>query len=142
MHNTSGMLYRIIAVGLVLLILGIFCFAISKRVKKPNWKSVIGIGIILFSLAYIAFFTYKFKNPSISTYEGYYMRMYRDSTVAPPLPFTYAYVFDNEESEAKTFYLDTFSKKAIIQSELSSNIIYRITFDQQTKVILKIEPIE
>lgn len=142
--NYSGIIYRICACGGVFIILGIILLVFRIFDSKPNKREAI-VMIAMFSVGiiYISLHLYILINPTVEQCNGRFVRMYRDSRVAPPLPFTFAYVIDsNSEELNQTFYLDTFSKSEIfyeVGMELDEEVEYRIYYEKFTNIILRIE---
>lgn len=139
MINTSGIVYRIISIGCPALLIGIICLITSNfwvPNKRKIFSLIIAICILLFAISYIIFFTYKSITPSATTCEGVFIREYTDSSQAP---FTRTYIFDDGSSKNKRFFLDSFSKKKIHPDDFQEGCIYKITFDEDTWIILQIE---
>ena len=143
-YNTSGIVYRIFAVYGIIFILGIVCLLLSKFSKNTPKKTefIIAVIMILFSLVNIGTHIYRAVHPSVLINEGCFIEEYRDSREAPPLPFTYKYVFTSSTSDKKqAFYLDTFSKKNICPDGFLTEEGYRIFYEKNTNIILKVEKI-
>lgn len=144
MYNISGIVYRIFAFALVILLLGVIVICMGKFWNKEKRKIkdiILGSGIIAFSIFLIIFYTYKAFNPTVKYHEGYLTSEYRDSTVAPPLPFTYAYVFSTNTGDKPIFYLDSFSKNVIFADDFSQDIKYRIYYEEDTHIILRVDEV-
>lgn len=142
MNNFSGLIYRIRWSYLPLLLLGIALVMLDRPWKRGLKLSFwIGVSLILFETICIIAIVIRIMNPVVDSYEGAFVREYRDSRVAPPLPFTDAYVFDNGVEKKSTFYLDVFSKEKVFDCELIDGGYYYVFYDRLTKVIVRIEPI-
>lgn len=143
-YNIDGILYRVYATGGICLILGIVCLILSKNRKQSKRIKVdfiIAVMMIIFAFAYIGSHIYMSINPSILMNEGYFVEVYRDSTAAPPLPFTYKYRFTSSSNKNRVFYLDSFSKKDIYPEDFLEGEKYRIFYEKNTNIILKVEEI-
>lgn len=145
MYNLSGIFYRLWAVsGLFLFFAGI-AFLLSRfwNRKKRDMKGIV-VGICLLLVAFTSGFRYAKAaiNPEIQIHEGYFLYKNRDSRVAPPLPFTTKYVFSNSTKGNPAFYLDTFSKKEICPQGFDENLLYRIYYEESTKIIVSVEILE
>ena len=154
--NTIGLWYRVWAVGGVILLLGGAAVVLhislwsnkTKREKaheKKKFKTdlIVYSIILLIELTVTICFLYKAIHPNIECYTGSYEYSQRTSRVAPPLPLTSEYVFYNEGDKYKQgFYIDVISRKRIFPEELVEGTNYRVWFDKETKVILKIEAID
>ena len=141
MYSVSGLVYRILTVGCLMLIIGIICLITSKfwmPTKRKIPFLMIAICILIFSVSYISVYIYKTVNPSIATCEGTFIREYTDSSQAP---FSHSYIFDVGQSEDKRVYLDSFSKKRIFSEDFQKGDMYKITFEKDTWVILHVEKI-
>lgn len=144
MYDFSGLVYRIWAVGGILLLIGIVCLLIDKPWSKGfNHKDVkISIILLIIAIGYILCCASRIISPRVSTYTGEFMDTHRNSRVAPPLPLTSEYVFWNGEGKRKVFYLDAFSEKKILPGEFEKGKKYTIYFDDFFKVIVRVEVVE
>ena len=141
MYSTSGLVYRIMTIGLVMLLIGIVCLLLSKFWNSQSRKNlflIIAVFLVVFAILYIGFFSFKVLNPSVSTCEGAFVREYADSSQAP---FTRSYVFDIGTSKDIRLHLDSFSKKNIFPDEFIKDAVYKITFEKDTGIILHVEVI-
>lgn len=144
MYNLNGILYRIVCVGGVILLIGVLLLVISRFWIPQKVNIAVrntSVIIIIISALYIFFHVYKFNNPQILCHEGFLSREYRDSTVAPPLPLTYAYVFTNSDGLKPTFYLDTFTAKDVFNYDMEVQTKYRIYYEKDLKIIVRVEEI-
>lgn len=144
MVNSGGLIYRIFAVGVIFLLFAVLLFCIrkysnSKKVQKT--EAIIALVIAVYSLFYIGFYTYKAFSPDVQYHDGYISREYRASSVAPPLPFTMAYVFTDSDNLKPTFYLDSFSRKEICPQGFDKDVKYRVYYEKDTNIILAVEVI-
>lgn len=141
MFDVSGIIYRMIAVGGMMLLLALALLVLSAYVaaKHKRGYRLWGVIILVLAVLYGSYFGYKALRPTVEIHEGYLEKEYRDSRVAPPLPFTHAYVFTNKGDDMPRFYLDTFSKKEIFGEELISGVLYRVYYEKDTRIILKVE---
>lgn len=101
-----------------------------------------GILLVLFAICFGLVLISRIVFPDVSDYTGTFVETYRDSAVAPPLPFTDADIFWNGEGKKEPVYLDIFSKKEIFPNEFIEGKEYKVYFDSFTKVIVKVEIIE
>ena len=146
--NTAGLWYRVFGVGGFILILGIILLIFDipmikkrkKAAKKKTFKKSIIVTCVVVAAGILAssFYMYKAIWPDVDFYEGYYEYSKRNSRVAPPLPLTSEYVFTNE-SIKRGFYLDNISSKEILGEELEEGVLYRVWYEEDTYVILKVE---
>jgi len=146
MYCFSGIWFRIVACGAFFLLGGIVFLLLSKFwnasliIKKHFFKGLI---ITLFAVGYILYHVFLLVSPSISYATGRLVESRRDSRVAPPWPVTWAYVFDTGDDVKQRYYIDSFSKHKIFPTEvLNSNSVYRVYYEERTKIILKIEECE
>ena len=138
-YNVDGLLYRAFGVGLIVLLMGIILLICSKfwnRKLSKKKEVATAIIVIVFSAFYMVFFLYKAFCPQIVSHEGYLSREYRH------FGMTYAYVFTNGNEKKLTFYMDSSTKKKIYNNDFSSEIKYKIYYEEDTKIILKIEEID
>ena len=143
-YNLHGIIYRIFAVGGAFLLGGILLLLSSRfgnTRKKKTKSSVFSIFIIILALIYILFYTYVYIKPNIMYHDGYFVSMHRTSRVAPPLPFTSKLIFTDGEDPKHSYYIDSFSKKEIIPSDISTEKQYRVYYESITKIIVAIQEI-
>ena len=142
MYNLSGLVYRIRAVGLFIFALGAFCLLLSCfwNAKKRDKKGMrIASVLIAISVVYSGYYIYKLYHPIILSHDGYFIEEHRDSSIAPPFPFTTSYTFSNKGGLKPVFYLDVFSKKKIYNTEFNPDIEYRIYYEKSTDIIVRVE---
>lgn len=141
MYNLNGILHRIKFVGLPILLLGAIVLLIGILFKSPHKSKTILIGIagILFALVYSAFYFYKYSNPTISVYEGEFLYENRSSRATFN---THKYIFFNENGSNPSFFLDSLTKKDIYDPPFAEGAVYRIYYEETTKIIVYIELIE
>lgn len=144
MYNFSGIIYRIWAVCGILFALGIVCLLFERPWKKGFKIRNIRYSIVAISVAVCLGLIYLSRviSPGVSSYTGEFVISRRNSSEAPPLPFTNEFVFWNGEGKKQKFYLDTFSKKEIITNEFQKGQQYTIYYDKFTQVIVKVEIVE
>ena len=70
-----------------------------------------------------------------------FVEEYRDSSVAPPLPYTNGYVFE-EAGKANSIivYLDVFSAKKIILEALVPGEMYTVWYSSEDNIIVQLKP--
>lgn len=141
MHNFSGILFRIWGVCGVILLLGAICILFekpwAKHIKIKDCK--LGLILIAFAICLGLVYLSRIVFPDVSSYTGEFIESHRNSSVAPPLPVTYEYVFWNREGKKQVFYLDVFSKNTIFPYEFERGQKYEIYYDEFTNVITRVE---
>lgn len=157
MYNLEGILYRALSPGLFILILGVLVLITSKirDSKTRNKKLVIknkekadveskwvAIAAIVFALLYMLFYVYKYNNPTIVIHEGYYVEEYRNTGAGLKFQLWYDYVFTDGDNPKPSYHMDASSRKEIYPDEFSSEVKYRIYYERDTKIIVRVEPIE
>ena len=144
MYNFSGIFYRIWGVSGVMLLLGIVVVLFEKPWKGgfAFRKCKIGLVLIAVSLCLALIYFSRIVRPDVAVHTGVFEEEHRNSQVAPPLPFTTEYIFDNGDEPRKVLYLDVFSKKQIIPDGFAKNHIYTVCYDRFTKVILRVDVVE
>lgn len=141
MYNTNGLLYRVFILGIPLILLTVLSLLIIFKVEKKKKKKTEVVFFLLglvFAIGYSCFFAYKAYNPNIVFVDGYYLRFRQTSTV--PLSHDFVFDIDNEELHP-SFHMDDFSRKKIYPNEFSKKIKYRVYYEKNTKIIVKIEEI-
>lgn len=141
MLNYSGILYRIWAVCGSLLIIGLLLVLLEKPWAKTfnirNCK--LGLLMIIMRLLLGGIYASRIAVPHVVSYTGEFVETHRNSRVAPPLPFTYEYVFWNGEGDRCVVYLDTFSKEHICPEGFQVGEMYEVFFDEFTNVIVRVD---
>lgn len=133
MINFSGIWFRIFGSSGIIMIIGIICTLIEKKKMK------IGYIIVALSLCLMIMYGFRIIMPSISLHTGHFVEVRRDSRIAPPLPVTYKYTFDDGSGLKKGFYLDTFSKNAIYPDDLVIGSKYTVYYDSLLHIIVRID---
>lgn len=141
MYNFSGLLFRVWGVCGIIFLLGLFLLLCEKP-----WSATFTIKNCKFSLMLICvslilsvFYISRIISPNILSYSGNFVKAQRNSRVAPPLPTTYEYIFNNGSGENQVFYLDVFSKNAWLVNDLIEGQEYMVYYDTFTKIILRID---
>ena len=141
MYNTYGLLYRVFIPGIPLILFFVLSLLIilkGKKKKKKKTEVVFFLFEIVFTIGYTCFFAYNAYKPNIDFVEGYYLRFRQTSVV----PFSHDFVFDIDNEELHpSFHMDNFSRKKIYPNEFSKKIKYRVYYEKNTKIIVKIEEI-
>ncbi len=153
MMNLSGIWYRIYTevpfwflCGAIILIIDFF--TIKKRRKtgkriglETNISCFIGIAAIIASSVILAHYIHTISSPDIKSIDCVFIEEYRDSTVAPPLPFTNGYIFrEVGKSNSIVVYLDTFSAKNIITEDLVEGKMYTVWYSTVDNIIVQLTP--
>ena len=144
MYDLSGILYRIYTTDSILLFLGVINIVLNKLLYKkwlPSKKHWVLILMIIVALGSMLWHMCVFISPNVETFTGEFVKSYRDSSIAPPLPFTYEYLFSYPENPNKKrgFYIDSFSSKKIFPEKLEVGKTYTIHYDKSTKVIVRVD---
>ena len=141
MWNFGGILYRVWAVGGIILLLGAACLLVSKIGREDFNKDccIAGVFCSAVGIAAIVYFLFCMFFPQVSSIQGTFTQKYRDSRVAPPLPFTYEYTFYDDDGFAGAFYLDTFTRKEMIPEDFILNEEYIVYYESRTNVIVGVE---
>lgn len=141
--NYSGIVYRIWAVAGVIVLLGVADLLVCGIRTKSFSKSCFYAGVlaVLFGLGTAAYYANCRLNPKVESVQGVFYEEYRNSRVAPPLPFTMEYTFSNADGVLETFYLDVLSKKEIIPEGFQKGEEYLVSYEARSNIILGVEPI-
>ena len=144
MYNYSGIVYRLWAVCGVFAIIGVLCILFAWiGTNKPDRRGVgIGTAMIILSLMMSIKYIGCLLNPEVESFTGTLYEITRDSTEAPPLPFTMEYSFFDENGNPHSFYLDTFSKKNMLSSDFVVGTEYEICYDTKTNIIVDVSYFE
>lgn len=143
MLDYSGIFYRIWAVGGVIILLGLACLLLSGFRTKSFSKQCFYAGLlcVIYGLGTAGYYFKYLFSPEIDTFQGVLYEEYRNSRVAPPLPFTMEYSFSDMGGEKQVFYLDLLSEKEIIPDGLSMGTEYVIYYEVNTNIILRVEEV-
>lgn len=157
MLNYSGLMYRVTHTGAVIIALGLFSLTIylyldysksrknskKKRQQKRHKKDMICVLVcVLIGALYCANYLYKIHNPQVAEFVGIFCYDHRDSTAAPPFPYTLAYTFlpeINDGFHKDEFYLDVATRKEILPEGFEEGQLYRIYYEESCKVILGVD---
>lgn len=144
MYNYCGIIYRLWGVCGVFAIVGGLCLLVAFDQNGPRRKNglLAGVLLILFALGLTIKYTTYLINPEVESYQGIFVEEYRDSRVAPPLPYTMAYYFTDSEGEYSVFFLDVFSKKNIFNDSFQGGDTYIIYYETNTEIIVGVEKLE
>ena len=139
--NYSGIIYRIWAVGGAMVLLGIACLLVSGIRTKSFSKECFLAGVLgaLYGLGTAVYYIAQLVSPDVVSFHGVFYEEYRNSRVAPPLPFTMEYSFYDENNDSRVFYLDVLSKKEIIPEGFLEDNEYIIYYDTSTNIIVRVE---
>lgn len=145
MYNYGGIEYRLWAQCIPILLLGIIGFLLTFIGRKSELKRdflIAGSLLILAALYFCNKYFSVLQNPDVQIFEGSYYEGRLDSRAAPPLPFTWSYRFIDAEGTNGNYYIDIFTKKEIFNEDFIKDDWYRIYYEADTQIIVKIEPIE
>ena len=135
MYTTIGLIYRGAVVGGVLFLSSAVLLVFAFLGKKTKFKDyIVAFIALLLGIALGGYFFYKAANPVVLCHEGMLTRENSSKVF-----LTYEYAFSNSNGLKPVLYLDTFSKKKIYPNELYVGETYRIYYEKDTRVILKIE---
>ena len=95
------------------------------------------IGGIVFGIDYAS----SLLSLEVRSFQGVFFQSYRNSRVAPPLPFTWEYGFCSSDGSKILLYLDTFTRKEIIPENFTLNEEYIVYYEEDTKVIVGVEKV-
>ena len=139
--NYSGITYRIWAEGGVILLIGIGCLLVSGIRSKSFSKQcfLVGVLCVVYGLGTAGYYMAQWVSPDVSSFHGAFYEEYRNSRVAPPLPFTMEYSFYDENNDSHVFYLDVLSKKEIIPEGFEEDKEYTIYYETSTNIIVGVE---
>ena len=139
--NYSGIIYRIWAVGGAIVLLGIGCLLASGIRTKSFSKQCFWAGVlcVVYGLGTAVYYIVQLLSPDVASLHVVFYEEYRNSRVAPPLPFTMEYSFYDENNDSRVFYLDVLSKKEIIPEGFLEDIEYIIYYETSTNIIVGVE---
>lgn len=140
--NYSGITYRIWAEAGVIVLIGIGCLLASGFRSKSFSKQCFWAGVfgVVYGLGTAVYYIAQLVSPDVASLHGVFYEEYRNSRVAPPLPFTMEYSFYDENNDSRVFYLDVISKKEIIPEGFAEGEEYIIYYEPSTNIIIGVEP--
>ena len=145
--NYGGVIYQALSVGGLLLlaaaILGVWTYTdrrknaakAGKNKVKRNFVIALICGIL--GAVYMCVLLVFAAVPSVDSLRGSFVEQRRTSR-GVVLPFTYEYVFENEDKKT-VLRLDAFSKKAVFPDDFLEGRDYCVYYDSRTKIIVKVE---
>ena len=139
--NYSGIIYRIWAVAGAIILLGIGCLLVSGIRTKSFSKQcfLAGVLCVVYGLGTAVYYIAQLVSLDVASLHGVFYEEYRNSRVAPPLPFTMEYSFYDENNDSQVFYLDVLSKKEIIPEGFEEDKEYTIYYETSTNIIVGVE---
>lgn len=139
--NYSGITYRIWAEAGVIVLIGIGCLLASGIRTKSFSKQCFWAGVlcVVYGLGTAVYYIVQLVSPDVASLHGVFYEEYRNSRVAPPLPFTMEYSFYDENNDSRVFYLDILSKKEIIPEGFLEDKEYIIYYETSTNIIVGVE---
>lgn len=140
--NYSGITYRIWAEAGVIVLIGIGCLLASGIRTKSFSKQCFWAGVlcVVYGLGTAVYYIVQLVSPDVASLHGVFYEEYRNSRVAPPLPFTMEYSFYDENNDSRVLYLDVLSKKEIIPEGFLEDKEYIIYYEASTNIIIGVEP--
>lgn len=141
MYNFGGIYYQMKSNAALFIVCGIVFLLLSRcwNQEKRNMKEIaLGIICVLLAIISVAYYSYIIKNPKISIHEGYFFSEHRVNTHILKMEYS----FTNEAGLKPVFYLDVLSKKEIYPDEFDSKQKYRIFYEEETDMIVKVETID
>lgn len=137
MYNFEGILYRVWGVGGFFVLLGIGCLLVSRinSVSVDKGCVLAGILCIIWGIASAVYYGFCYFFPQVESVQCTFVEEYRDSRVAPPLPFTMEYTFQSEEGYTE-LYLDVLSKKNVLEENLILQKEYIVFYETRTEIIV------
>ena len=143
MWNFGGIVYRIWAAAGIVTFLGIVCLLFANIGKKDFNKNLLIAGIlgVVVGIAFGIDYASSLLSPEVRSFQGVFFQSYRNSRVAPPLPFTWEYSFCSSDGSKILLYLDTFTRKEIIPENFTLNEEYIVYYEEDTKVIVGVEKV-
>lgn len=152
MIDLSGIWYRVYAEVPLIFLTGVIIFAFDiAAIRKKHKKGIkagientlsclIGLAAICGSVILCAHYVQIATTPDVSSMDCIFLEQYRDSMVAPPLPFTDGYVFrEMDEADSTIVYLDCFSAKKIVPQELLKREKYTVWYTSSENIIVRLE---
>lgn len=141
MYNFGGIYYQMKSNAVLFVILGVVFLILSRcwNVDKRNVKEmIIGLACIILAVSSIIYYSIIINNPKILTHEGYYVSEHRVNKHILKME----YCFSNGDEIKPVFYLDVLTKKEIYPEEFNSEKMYRIFYEEETDMIVKVEEID
>lgn len=111
--NYSGITYRIWAEAGVIVLIGIGCLLASGIRTKSFSKQCFWAGVlcVVYGLGTAVYYMVQLVSPDVASLHGVFYEEYRNSRVAPPLPFTMEYSFYDENNDAGCSTLISYPKE-------------------------------
>lgn len=141
MYNFDGIYFQMKSSGILFLVLGIISLLLSRcwnRDKKDTKEMLMGLVCVVLASGSVIYHLNIISNPKILTYEGYYIsenRFYKHLLKRE-------YCFSNRDNLKLIFYLDVLTKKEIYPDDFSTGQKYRIFYEEESDIIVKVEEIQ
>lgn len=141
MYNFRGIYYQMKSSVMLFIVLGVVFLILSKcwnADKRSIKEMIIGVVCIVLAIVSVIYYSFIINNPKISVHEGYYVSENRANTHILKME----YCFSNGEDIKPIFYLDVLTKKKIYPQTFDVNQKYRIYYEEESFVIVKVEEIQ
>lgn len=142
MFDYSGIVYRTLSDGGLILIINVFLIIITKitdKKKKQKDKKTILCALVGIVISFVIMFYngWWLLNPSVEFFDGEF-RSYNHARIGM---FVNEYVFIDENNPDPVFTLDAFSKRKIYNEDFQEGVTYRIYYESHSKIIVRVEKI-
>ena len=139
-YDFSGLWYTIWTDAAVTFILGLIVLigCIVGALPSKKWLLVAIVGMII-GFGYSAEYIIYINNPQIEMGEGILIAEHRRDLMAP---FTWEYTFEDSDGQRTSGYLDSFTRKKMLPERFIKGEKYRIYYEDQSNIIVKIEKLE
>lgn len=126
---------------ILFLVLGFVSLVLSRcwnTDKKDMKEMIIGLVCVILAIGSFVYHSHIISNPKISTHEGYYVSENRSYKHLLKME----YCFSNGNDLKPVFYLDVLTKKEIYPDDFSTEQKYRIFYEEESDIIVKVEEIQ
>lgn len=139
MYNLDGIYYYMevqFLASLIVGILGIVFSLFSKWPKKEiRFSVVLGLLLIVLSVDRFVFYRRVLAEPKIEFFEGQYKKEYRSNDCV----WAMDYEFNEDDGTPRWVLLDNQTKKKIFPDEFEKGAKYKIYYEEETRIIVRVE---
>lgn len=141
MYNFDGIYFQMKSSAILFLVLGIVSLLLSRcwnMDKRDTKEMIIGLVCVMLAIGSVIYHSNIISNPKVLTHEGYYVSENRSYKHLLKME----YCFSNGDNLKPIFYLDVLTRKEIYPDDFSTEQKYRIFYEEESDIIVKVEEIQ
>ena len=141
MYNFEGIYFQMKSSAILFLVLGIVSLLLSRcwnMDKRDTKEMIIGLVCVMLAIGSVIYHSNIISNPKVLTHEGYYVSENRSYKHLLKME----YCFSKGDNLKPIFYLDVLTRKEIYPDDFSTEQKYRIFYEEESDIIVKVEEIQ